>query len=148
MNRQWKVIPAALLLLAGQAFADNVWLPLKATRAQGKFDLYLNTKTFQRQGPVVNVMVRQVYKKIQEVPFLNLKYDSQEQLAYLECAERKMVLAKADYFLAGKRVHSTHLTPADPYSGKPGAFNPQPVPPASVEEEAFNQVCKYGQDKQ
>ncbi|MBS4095600.1 MAG: hypothetical protein KGZ83_02040 [Sulfuricella sp.] len=145
---KFKLLAAsALILFSQQTLAKDGWLLLNATQSQGKYDLYLNTKTLQREGAVINVTLRYAYREATVFPFLNFKYDSKEQLNYFECAARKMVMAKTDFLLDKKVVHSINMTAPNPLMGGRSAFDPQPVPAGTPEEEAFNLACKYGQDK-
>lgn len=137
---------AALALSIHPVMAEEAgWLAAKAT--QGKYRLYLNTQSHKREGAVVNASVRYVYPETQVFPFINKKYSVMERLFYFQCAERKMVLAQSDYFMGKDKVHSISAAGVSPFNPSGQAYAPQPVPPDTAEEEAFNLACKYTSGK-
>jgi len=117
------------------------WQEVNAT--QGKLKLYLNSKSFKREGEVVNVAFRYVYGDTQTFPFLNKKFDRLERLFYFQCGERKLVVAKSEYYLGNEQVHSINSSGGSSMGLGKQVYDPQPVPPNTEEEEAFNHACKF-----
>lgn len=138
----WVGIALTLSLFAHQAFAEDVWLPV-ATTTQGKYRLFMDTQTFQREGDVVNARFRYVYDKKQIFPFVNKPYDSLERQYYLECAQR-LIVANGKYFLGNTQTYSVSGTGG----GLLGAAGPQAAIPNTMEDEAINQACDYKPGKQ
>ena len=136
-----KYLWVVALVLSTQAASaeEGGWLALKAT--QGEYRLSMNTQSIKREAEVVNVTFRYVYPETQIFPFLNKKYDSTERLFYFQCAEHKMVAAQNDFFMGKALVHSISAAASNPLA--PNANQPQPVPPNTPEEEAFNYACKF-----
>lgn len=143
-----KVLTAAitLFLFAQPAAADEGdWQAMKAT--QGKHKLYLNAKSFKREGEVVNAAFRYTYGETQTFPFLNKKFDRMERMFYFQCTERKVVVAQSDYYMGNEKVHGISSASGNPLSQGKQVYEPQPVSANTAEEEAFNYACKFSPGK-
>lgn len=135
----------ALSIQTATAVEGDDWQAVNAT--QGKHKLYLNAKSFKREGEVVNAAFRYTYGEIQTFPFLNKKFDRMERMFYFQCAERKVVVAQSDYYMGNERVHAINSSGGNPLSQGKQVYEPQPVSANTAEEEAFNQACKFAPAK-
>ncbi|MBS4095593.1 MAG: hypothetical protein KGZ83_02005 [Sulfuricella sp.] len=145
-----KWVSISLLMLSAissiSQAADPDWA--QVTSSQQKYQLFLNTKIFQREGDVVNATLRYAFGEPQIFPFLNVKYDRMERRFAFQCGERKMVPLESSYFLSGTKVHSVNLTGGNPFQSQEQALVPQKVSPQTLEDEALTQACNFKPSKE
>ncbi|MFA7241480.1 MAG: surface-adhesin E family protein [Sulfuricellaceae bacterium] len=146
MKKFAPVLLMALLPLSVLAQTDDAdWK--QQPSSQEKYKLYLNAKTYQREGDVVNVTMRYVFAEPQVFPFLNIKYNRMERSFAFQCKEHKSVALDNNYYMGDKKVHSINPVGGNPFQSKEQALIPQKVAPSTHEDEALTQSCSYMVDK-
>ena len=146
MKKFLPMLLMALLSFSSLAQADDAdWKQLASS--QERYKLFLNAKTYQREGDVVNAMVRYAFAEQQVFPFINIKYDRMERRFAFQCKERKFVALNNNYYLGDNKTHTIDLAGGNPFQPKDQALIPQKAEPNTMEDEALTQSCNYSADK-
>ena len=142
MKKGLPILLMALLSFSSLTPADDSdWKPVVSS--QGKYKLFLNAKTLQREDDVVNVTMRYVFAEQQIFPFINIKYNRMERNFAFQCKERNSVALENHYYLDENQVHTINLAAGNPFQPKEQMLIPKKVEPDSMEDEALKRSCDY-----